>query len=183
MSKSSSSKSGLKNVTRDWSAHGNLQSTDHQPPDWPPTQPKPTTAAEKRLRLIQQALAHPDDSPPKQALTDVSSGVLNNKRLVSVAEADLPPAKKSRQLPWDSPKEDTAQSLSAVRHAISSSSVPTGAKLARTGSTAPTSSKTANVAKVFLSAEQTHILDLVQNGESVFYTGSAGEFSFDTADI
>lgn len=68
------------------------------------------------------------------------------------------PAKKKRVLPWDAPSTSTSPSSSKP----DSSGTATKSK----GSGLP--------GKIFLSAEQKHILNLVQKGQSVFYTGSAG---------
>ncbi|KAL1708401.1 hypothetical protein EV121DRAFT_172881, partial [Schizophyllum commune] len=75
-----------------------------------------------------------------------------------------PAAKKPRQLPsqW---RQDAAKSLSNAK-------TSTGVRSINGPSTAGSSKKA--LAGVFLSDEQTQILRLVEEGNSVFYTGSAG---------
>ncbi|KAJ7864045.1 hypothetical protein B0H13DRAFT_1537625, partial [Mycena leptocephala] len=89
-----------------------------------------------------------------------------------------PPAKKKRQLPpgyrdnddYVPPKYERDDDSAVPRSALfSNGSRPV---LAKSTYTAPPPSK--KVSAVFLSQEQTQILKLVQDGNSVFYTGSAG---------
>jgi hypothetical protein len=174
MSKSSKSLSGLKSVTRDWSEPKSSQPSDGELIDWPPTQPNiGLTPAERRLKIIQDALAEPE-SPPERVFT---------KRPAPLSPQQQPPAKK-RQLPsnWSNPqKPATSASLSSTTWSASSSSMSAGtvrsAPVSRSSAPASrdASSGKSKVASVFLSSEQTQILKLVQEGHNVFHTGSAGE--------
>ncbi|KAJ7711439.1 PIF1-like helicase-domain-containing protein [Mycena metata] len=85
------------------------------------------------------------------------------KRLSDEHNASYPPAKKPRQLP-PGYRDDAGPSSNF-------SNSGHGAKVQSTYTAPPPSKK---VSAVFLSQEQTKILKLVQEGNSVFYTGSAG---------
>jgi hypothetical protein len=172
--------SGLKTVTRDWSEPRSSQPSDGESIDWPSTPPKADlTPAERRLRLIQAALAEPT-IPLERVLTNASSQAINKRPALSTPQ-QVPPAKKARQLPstWGDVKKQVASS------SLSSSTWPGGKPSSGTSIPPPvskssststiSSTSTSKVASVFLSAEQTQILKLVQDGHSVFYTGSAGE--------
>jgi hypothetical protein len=128
------------------------------------------TGREKRLRDIQNALNSRSTPAVAQAKrpgeTDASYGA--------------PPAKKKRQLPpgyrdnddYVPPKYERDDDSAVPRSALfSNGSRPV---LAKSKYTAPPPSK--KVSAVFLSQEQTQILKLVQDGNSVFYTGSAGQY-------
>lgn len=177
---SKSARSGLSTVRRDW---------EDRPPSspevfyaWEPTQrPAPAqqqmtrgtsmtgglTGAEKRLRDIQEAFAQ---ISREQSLHSESSSQ-NKRPSPSDAPATAPPEKR-RRLPssWD-------DSLSA-----SSLSVQSRSSNSKSGSvssqTTPAPPESKNLASIFLSQEQTRILKLVQGGESVFFTGSAGMFVY-----
>ncbi|KAF8074739.1 PIF1-like helicase-domain-containing protein [Lyophyllum atratum] len=178
---SKSAQSGLRTLKRDFSSSSMSQSSEIE---WLPTPPQTETApkltgAQQRLKNIQDALAGNPSLPRGQALVD-SKGV--NKR-TSPVSTDGPDAKKSRQLPpsW---KHNDSDPLSAP----SFSSMPTSSNPQRSRpvplTRTPTSgsgsiadcfaSKKSKVAAVFLSQEQLQILKLVSEGESIFYTGSAG---------
>jgi len=167
MSKTSkTSLSGLGRVKRDWSEPKSSQQSDVELIEWSPTPPKVLTGAEKRLKDIEDAIA--GRPVLSERVPSNSSAQFTNKR---PAPTDLPPAKKARQLPrGTNTKEVTIASLSSSTWSSNSSS----SKPASKSASAPRS-KPPKVAPVFLSQEQTHILKLVQEGSSVFYTGSAGE--------
>jgi ATP-dependent DNA helicase PIF1 len=175
MSKNSKApQSGLRTVKRDWSEPSLSQKSSEDLIEWPPTPPtrKSATGAEKRLRDIQDALAGRPVSS-ERILTNASSQVINS------TEISEPPLKKARQLPssWSSnDKSVSSASLSSSTWTPSSSTTSSRRPPVSKSSTssAPTS-KSSRVPAVFLSQEQTHILKLVQEGHSVFYTGSAGE--------
>jgi len=179
---SKSSLSGLKTVTRDWSEPRSSQPSDSELIDWPSTPPKADLSpAERRLRLIQAALAEPT-IPLERVLTNASSQAINKRPALSTPQ-QIPPAKKARQLPstWGDVKKQVAStSLSSLSSSTwpvnpsSGTSIPPPVSKNSSASTI-SSTSTSKVASVFLSAEQTQILKLVQDGHSVFYTGSAGE--------
>lgn len=185
MSGKSLVKSGLGTVKRDFSS-----SSISNPPKssqeiyWPPTPPPTKLSGQaQRLKDIQDALA--SCSTP---LTD-SKG--QNKRPSPTGPADGPTEKRPRQLPpgWgnDSLSAPTYGSDSSLRRpsssrtTSSSSSFPSTTAASSTSSLASTKKANAKVASVFLSQEQTQILKLVQEGNSVFYTGSAGQSIHDIA--
>lgn len=178
MSGKSRAKSGLGTVERDFSS-----SSLSNPPKssqeiyWPPTPPPPTklSGQAQRLKDIQDALA--SCSTP---LTD-SKG--QNKRPSPTGPADGQAGKRPRQLPpgWGNDSlsaptfgsDSSSSRPSSSRTTSNSSSFPSTTATSSTSSLAST--KKTKVAPVFLSQEQTQILKLVQEGNSVFYTGSAGQ--------
>ncbi|KAJ3515174.1 hypothetical protein NLJ89_g1922 [Agrocybe chaxingu] len=175
----SKARSGLGSVKRDWSSNGVLhEPRSSQEIAWPPTQaPQPAapsrklTGSELRLKAIQEALAgYPPAVPPPLAKSSVQ-----NKRASPTAQlAAEPQPKRARQLPPDWPGTD------ALSRPTLSAKPPSG--YSRTNSksafNSPASSSGTSapkkIAPIFLSQEQTQILKLVQDGDSVFYTGSAG---------
>lgn len=145
--------------------------------EWSPSPPKSKpTPSQQRLKDIQDALAgksvssEKDRSTVTHAKEPLASSKTWNKRPSDPPTADLNPApqKKARKLPesWSAPPQPKVQrsSSSATKHS--------GIKEAYVLSS--TKDKKRKIAPVFLSEEQTRILQLVQDGESVFYTGSAG---------
>ena len=150
--------SGLGVVRRDWSIPDATQEPrSSQPIYWPPTPPNPVqpaeeklTASERRLKAIQDALRCAP-VPPKRASPS----------------GKMPPAKRARQLPPDWHRNDTLSKPSLTRQ-------PEGANKKTVYENSISSSSVKKIAPVFLSQEQTQILKLVQDGSSVFYTGSAG---------
>ncbi|RXW21685.1 hypothetical protein EST38_g4179 [Candolleomyces aberdarensis] len=150
---------------------------------WSPTQkPQETTrvltGAEKRLRDIQKALEECQHNKPPAPLVD--SKRVPNKRHSDEGASDASNAtKKRRVLPWA--ETDSLSSKSGFGNdSIAGGS--RGSQNTRTVNSTPTPSSSAvpssgkpeKLAAVFLSQEQTQILKLVQEGNSVFYTGSAG---------
>ncbi len=172
---SSKAQSGLRTFKRDFSS-SSVMPQSSQEIEWPSSQPAPLTGAQQRLKDIQDALAGKSVSSEKNRSTlthskePLASSKTWNKRLSEPPTADLNPApqKKARKLPdsWSAAPEPKVQrsSSSATKHS--------GIKEAYVLSS--TKDKKRKVASVFLSQEQTRILQLVQDGESVFYTGSAG---------
>lgn len=171
---SKTSLSGLRTIKRDFSS-STACSSSSQPIDvdndidWPPSPPqakKVMSDSEKRLKAIQDALAgnpvarstRPLDAPSQNA----------NKRPNPSSSSQFEPPAKKRQVPssWSEPA--APPSKQAIAKAAT-----------KTKAAAPVvfSKAAAKPAKVFLSQEQTQILKLVNDGNSVFYTGSAGECS------
>jgi hypothetical protein len=219
MYSSKSSMSGLRAVKRDWST----PSVDTDPIPWSSSPPHPSdppgraaqaaatapakslSAAEKRLKLIQDAL----DSGPNNSRGVLASSVqpnankvagssgsglrastststssnatrppaISNKRSSESQESSSGPASKKRSLP-ESWSGSAATSQSSVKSASSASYKPStklnGPEVIKI---AP-STDTGKVPKVFLSKEQQKILKLVEDGQSIFYTGSAGTSVF-----
>lgn len=189
---SSSSKplrSGLGSLRRDWSQSSQQpQSSQEVAIPWEPTQkPKkeearPLTGTEKRLRDIQRALEEIQNNKPAAPLAP--SRVPNKRPSNEGVEAGATGAKKRRVLPWENDAMSSKSgfgndSIAQSDNRRSRSIKPTPAPVAPSSSTTPTASngKSSKVAAVFLSQEQTHILQLAQEGNSLFYTGSAGEYS------
>ena len=167
MSKPKVAQSGLGVVKRDWSIQSASQEPRFsQPIHWPPT-PKPVqsaprklTGSEQRLKDIQDALTGYAPVPPS-----LSTSQGQNKR--ASPSDKMPPAKRARQLPSDWHSNDTLSKPSLPRQPVDTNK--------KTVYENPTSSSSVKkIAPVFLSQEQTQILKLVQDGSSVFYTGSAG---------
>jgi ATP-dependent DNA helicase PIF1 len=141
--------SGLKAVKRDWSE---LNGDELLIDGWTPTQKPPLTATQQRLLNIKNALAGKAASSESPYFKKPPSQPSN--------DPDAPAAKKARQLPSSWTKENTqsAATTSTAQYITSKPKPPTGKA----------------VAKVFLSSEQAEILKLVDEGHSLFYTGSAG---------
>lgn len=176
-SKSKTSQSGLRTLQRDFSA----SSMSSQPleSDWPPSPPpapqtKQLTGAEKRLKDIQDAMAAHKlkmaaNKPVEATAAPLVTSKSVNKRPSDAMSSSTNPAptKKRRELPgtWEQPMASTSRPTR-----------PNGMKevysLPPTTTSAP-----AKISKVFLSEEQKTILKLVEGGDSVFYTGSAGTSS------
>jgi hypothetical protein len=154
--------SGLGVARRGWS----IPSASREPRssqsiyDWSLTPPDPAarklTGSEQGLKDIQGALSGYAPVPPSR----FTSQVQNNRASPS---GKTPPAIPARQFPtdWHSRPSLTRQ--------------PVGATNKETiYETSTSSSSVEKIASVSLSQEQTQILKLVQNGNSIFFTGSAG---------
>ena len=171
--------SGLGTVKRNWS-EASIPSSSQDSNFWPPSPPPKSTpaltGAQQRLKDIQDALEGKSVSseqsrskPFSMSKQPLSSSRSTNKRPSSNMAAEAPPAKKLRQLPngWDK-----LQSVPASSKISSEKTSSVASSSATTSTKGP-----GKIAPVFLSAEQTQILKLVRDGESVFYTGSAGTLS------
>jgi len=181
MSKSSkSSRSGLATLKRDFNDVKPPNSSPEEPIPWEPTQrpaasSQKLTPAEIRLRAITAALQSlPSTSAPAPPL---AASKVQNKRPSNDVE---PPAKRPRQLPssWDS-RPSAPKTLFPTSASSSSMSQHVKGATTSTDALPPRSKK---VAAVFLSQEQTYILKLVESGDSIFYTGSAGTSFFCVSD-
>ncbi|KAI9064015.1 hypothetical protein FKP32DRAFT_1625671 [Trametes sanguinea] len=170
--------SGLRSVKRDFSSNslasasqGSAASESDTIP-WDPTPPKKLSGIEQRLKDIQDAL---------NAQISSSETTLSQSQKRPSPSSHAPPAKR-RQLPpsWEAKPTPQAQNTKTAYSSTSSSSRAFGAaRQVNTNETLviPSASKNAAASKpapVFLSQEQTHILRLVESGQSLFYTGSAG---------
>ncbi|KAF8817410.1 hypothetical protein BYT27DRAFT_6810479 [Phlegmacium glaucopus] len=173
MSKSSKpAQSGLGTVRRDWSISSvNQLPRSSQEIHWSPTPPnlvqpaaRKLTGAEQRLKDIQDALAGCSSTVPP-----LGEQGQNKRASPSENAATLPPTKRARQLPPDWHKNDILSKPSLSRQPV-----PANNKKSTHQDFAPSSLGKQKIAPVFLSQEQTQILKLVQDGNSVFYTGSAG---------
>jgi hypothetical protein len=165
--------SGLRTIKRDWTQTSSQTAEDRI--SWPATPPttqsqilKPGNASSQRMKDIQDALFAMQ--PPSERAEIGTKQIANGSKQPPPPVPNPPPTKK-RQLPssWE---DDTLSSSSNFKISRTSSSVVKSAPLTVASSSSKPTSK---LAGVFLSQEQTHILRLVEAGNSVFYTGSAGE--------
>lgn len=169
--------SGIKSLKRNWSSN-NQPTTSSQSSDTPPAASrniapakKTLTDTEKRLKAIQAALdgqAVPGESHAHTA----SAG--QKRPAPTVLGSNT--ANKKRQLPssWNEENMTSQRSTQNSRTMSSSSNRNVESESVTTLTMSSSGKSAAKPAPVFLSQEQTHILKLVENGESLFYTGSAG---------
>lgn len=178
-------RSGLGTVKRDWSTQSSQPLKSSQEIPWAPTPPKTQettrvlTGAEKRLREIQKALEECQHNKPPAPLTNSR---VPNKRLSDEGTSGAShTTKKRRVLPWaetDSLSSKSGfgnDSIAGGSRNLQNTRTANAVAPSSSSSTVASSSKPDKLAAVFLSQEQTQILKLVQEGNSVFYTGSAGE--------
>ncbi|KIP03424.1 hypothetical protein PHLGIDRAFT_39109, partial [Phlebiopsis gigantea 11061_1 CR5-6] len=78
---------------------------------------------------------------------------------------------RKRQMPSSWKDNRDVAVYSSTRALSASSSVNSSSRAVKSVSSSGSSGKPASI---FLSQEQTHILNLVEKGDSLFYTGSAG---------
>lgn len=140
-------------------------------PPPPPPPKKVLSGHEQRLKDIQDALAGLPVQKQTRPLANSSSQVVNKRPNPTTSAANDEPPTKKRQLPtsWtDAPLSTSMPSKRAIASSASSK--------VNTSLITPTTVAVSKPAPVFLSQEQTEILKLVLDGNSVFYTGSAGTF-------
>ncbi|THH32533.1 hypothetical protein EUX98_g1662 [Antrodiella citrinella] len=162
--------SGLRSIKRDFSSSSLASSSqDNTDTVQAPKRVFKRTASglEQRLKDIQAGLDSQKLSQPSAPTSaSQSAASVSQKRPPPSNEA---PAAKRRQLPssWTESitPQASIQSRSTATFQKPTKRAPSNERLA------PSSSKPKGV---FLSDEQTHILKLVEGGQSVFYTGSAG---------
>ncbi|OAX41516.1 hypothetical protein K503DRAFT_484995 [Rhizopogon vinicolor AM-OR11-026] len=175
-SKGQSALSGLRTIKRDWSQTSCQSAEDRI--SWPATpattmtqstQPKPDNARSQRMKDIQEALS--GMQMPGERIEISTKQIANGSKRPLPSAPDPPPTKR-RQLPssWDDDSLSSSSNFKISRASSSSSVVKPAPLTVASSSSKPTS----KLAGVFLSQEQTHILRLVEAGNSVFYTGSAG---------
>lgn len=168
--------SGLRTIKRDWS-QSSSQSEDRI--SWPATQPNQSQSSKapkpeiqsQRMKDIQLALDALTGKQPPGERPEISTKQIANGTKRPLPPAPNPPPAKKRQLPpsWN---EDTLSSSSNFKTS-SKFSLPAVKSTSLTAA-ASSSKPSSKLAGVFLSQEQTQILRLVESGNSVFYTGSAG---------
>ena len=124
---------------------------------------KLTGPEQRLLKDIQDALAGYSSTTSPSA----GSQARNKRPSPSENTAPAPQTKRARQLPPDWGRDDILSKPS-----LSDRPVAANNKKSTYDHFAP--SVKPKIAPVFLSQEQTQILKLVQDGNSVFYTGSAG---------
>ncbi|KAG1746582.1 uncharacterized protein EDB91DRAFT_1049347 [Suillus paluster] len=123
------------------------------------------------MKDIQLALDALTGKQPPGERPEISTKQIANGSKRAPPPAPNPPPAKKRQLPstWT---DDTLSSSSGFKKS-NSFSLPAVKSTSLTVASSSTKPST-KLAGVFLSQEQTHILRLVESGDSVFYTGSAG---------
>ncbi|KAI6113072.1 PIF1-like helicase-domain-containing protein [Pisolithus sp. B1] len=167
MSQQKSSQSGLRTVTRDFSSKTHAKD---EPISWPKSK-------DQRLKDIQAGIDQRSIADVQKSNGDgITAHTANSiKRSLQVA-LEEPPAKKKRQLPPSFQNCAPTKSPYFTRPSVASE--PKAPSQSRTDSIAfsanVVSNTTSSKPKVVLSQEQTQILQLVEEGKSLFYTGSAG---------
>ena len=170
------SQSGLRTVKRDWS--NSSQRSDSELIPWEPSPPslRPNpTPADKRLRRIQELLADsPSDAPAPKRFASVSTtdGLPTKGPLHPRATSSIKSDVLSSATNWTSlskpPQSGKTNATGTMTAAVVAKATNTPAAVAAKATAAP--------AAIFLSPEQTQIKKLVEEGQSLFYTGSAGIF-------
>jgi hypothetical protein len=203
-SQTNSSMSGLGTLRRDWTDDvppSQVSAVSWSPSPERPPRPKaavidltddalepPTglTMKERRLAVIKAALSQ-ENKPTGIATTSspTSTAVSSSARSVSgssasskrpaAAEWTTEPQKKRRQVPW----EESHVKLKAAKRG----EPPIGTKAPESREGKPSNVKLEKgqvsvLSKVTLSEEQQHVLKLVVEGKSVFFTGSAGSYHY-----
>ncbi|KAI6096915.1 hypothetical protein EDD16DRAFT_1499868 [Pisolithus croceorrhizus] len=167
MSQQKLSQSGLRTVTRDFSSKTH---TKDEPISWPKSK-------DQRLKDIQAGIDQRSIADVQKSNGDgITAHTANSiKRSLQVA-LEEPPAKKKRQLPPSFQNCAPTKSPYFTRPSVASE--PKAPSQSQTDSIAFSANVVSNTAsskpKVVLSQEQTQILQLVEEGKSLFYTGSAG---------
>lgn len=174
------SKSGLLSVTRDFSSNSTTPSStqdtmtssvDSAAIPWTSSTTTPALPSQRRsIESMSQRIKVTQDAPIGRYLarsTPPSSASQSRPVFPAVQSA---PKTKKRQLPsaWQGSETTASRTLSAS-HPLKR--IRTTDSFATKTITTPTSTSDS----ILLSEEQKHILQLVEAGHSVFYTGSAGE--------
>lgn len=178
--------SGLRTVKRDFSSNS-ITSSSQTTDSAESSRQQKLTASEMRLKLIQEALngtsTREEKRQPFSGRSRTTASDTSSVGLKRPSPPDDQPGSKKRQLPssWNTSFDSQSASIasySSTRALSASATVNNASKTTITvASTTKPSATAAGVSGVFLSQEQTHILKLVEAGESLFYTGSAGEFA------
>jgi hypothetical protein len=155
--------SGLGVVGRDWSIQSARREPRSSRPIYWSVQPaaRKLTGSGQGLKDIQDALTGYAPVPPSRFTSQVQ-----NKH--ASPSGKTPPAIRALQLPPDWHSKDSLSKPSLTCQ-------PVGATNEKTiYETSTSSSSVKKIAPVILSEEQTQILKLVEDGNSIFYTGNAG---------
>ena len=177
--------SGLKTMTRNWSENTPTVSSSRPGTSHTSSAPaKPianvSDARARRMAAIQAALDEMSETSQALKSSKIANMDAGSKRSSDGLDSSGAP-KKKRVLPGSFSE---APSSSATTSSVSSAN---GKPSSKSGSSAVTSQvmsisrkskaerkATDKPAPIFLSKEQQRVLQLVENGESLFYTGSAG---------
>jgi hypothetical protein len=183
--------SGLRSIKRDFSSN-TIPSSSQSNGD---TGAKSLSGQERRLKMIQEALSGFSSSSETPASSSKSDQAGGTKRASESGQEDSAPKRRHLPSSWSAagpaPVAQPSSKYFTTAKALSSStpinktlasSTPANKTLVSSGpvkadratAASASSSTSKKAAGVFLSQEQTHILKLVENGESIFYTGSAG---------
>lgn len=166
--------SGLRTVKRDFSSSSILLSASQESASSGMDIPWDKTPPKQRLSGLEQRLKDIQDALTGQIVNSEAALAASSQKRPSPSSTQLPAAKR-RQLPnsWNQPADQNRappqRASGAARSGASSADVLVVPSATKTGATD-------KPAPVFLSQEQTHILRLVEQGQSLFYTGSAGEW-------
>lgn len=182
---SKKSMSGLGAVKRDFSS--NMVKKELVPVV---TASKRSSISDALRRAIEEGVAsrEADDKMRASQSSASSSATYNSssKRSFASRGETAPPAKR-RQLPdsWDTSTPSssyvTSYATSTQSYSSTAASPPSSLSSIATGKNQPlivptnAANASANPAEIFLSNEQRQILQLVNEGKNIFYTGSAGE--------
>ena len=172
--------SGLGTVKRDFSSNTQVK----REPGASQSQPKRSTISDTLRKAIEEGVAS-REAEARKATTTEFTPLFQKRTFPPQSSANVPPAKR-RQLPrsWDDVTLNPSTSPSSWQPTLTSSAstnVNSSQSASNKSSQPPVISPVApmaggsKVAPIFLSKEQTHILQFVKDGESVFYTGSAGK--------
>ena len=183
--------SGLRSIKRDFSSSSlppptsqESLASDADTVPWQPTPPpKKLSGLEQRLKDIQDAL-NAQVASSESVLAASSSSASASSTSASTVPAKRP-AQGGSQAPPGKRRQLPAAWTRAAESAAGSSKSGTGARGRQVGETLVVPAAKGGAAKakpVFLSEEQTHILKLVEAGQSLFYTGSAGECALSVRD-
>jgi len=104
-------------------------------------------------------------STPKKPKLTPEEAEKRRKRILAIKEALAPKCPAPTRPQPSVPQPSVPQPLAHCRPGVSGPNPSPSVS---------STSKSNQMAKLFLSQEQTHILKLVRDGHSVFYTGSAG---------
>lgn len=149
---------------------------NHLPPTTPVSE-SVLSGHEQRLKDIRDALAGRPILAETRSLARSSSQAANKRSLPLPSVDEQGDRHTAMKRARTSRVGDTSVlTLTASKRMLANS---TGS---RANPAAPTALEAVRPASLFLSREQTHILQLVREGQSVFYTGSAGEFQSNVLD-
>ena len=166
--------SGLRSIKRDFSSNSipsSSQDTTTSPQSSKRTFQRTTSGMEQRLRDIQAALDEAASQKSHATIPPVTQPTPQPSQKRPPPSTEQPAAKR-RQLPSSWSENIGPQVSVQSRSSATFQKGPKSTSSSSRSSGKPPSSKSTGV---FLSDEQTHILKLVEEGQSVFYTGSAGK--------
>lgn len=175
--------SGLRSIKRDFSSNSLpsasqdsiISESGAAAIPWEPTPPRQKLSGlEQRLKDIQDALSEQSSASTRVLTSSQTLRAGGSQKRPSPSQD--PPAKR-RQLPpsWEEPEggQRTSYASTSQGRTFGSARSANGGRALVVPATA-SADVTGKAGSVQLSQEQLHILKLVQEGQSLFYTGSAG---------